>query len=100
MADEGYGNDYDSAIQLITESNSNCPLLHIALLHYINHLIWLVLCTFPTSPDNSENLPNSGQLYISRIKLNLGKRAVSVAAPNIWNELPTPLKSCESCLFP
>ena len=28
--------------------------------------------------------------------LNLGKHAFSVAAPIIWNELPTTLKSCES----
>ena len=41
----------------VTESNSNCPLLHIALLQYINHLIWLVSCTFLTSPDNSDHLP-------------------------------------------
>ena len=38
----------------------------------------------------------SQQLSIPRIKLNLGKRAFSVAAPIIWNELPTTLKSCES----
>ena len=33
---------------------------------------------------------------IPRTKLNLGKRAFSVAAPIVWNELPTTLKSCES----
>ena len=38
----------------------------------------------------------SHQLYIPRTKLNPGKRALSVAAPIIWNELPTTLKSCES----
>ena len=38
----------------------------------------------------------SQQLPIPRTKLNLGKRAFSVAAPIIWNELPTTLKSCES----
>ena len=37
----------------------------------------------------------SQQLSIPRTKLNLGKRAFSVAAPIIWNELPTTLKSCE-----
>ena len=42
-----------SSFQLITESNSYCPL-HMALLQYINHLIWLVSCTFLTSPDNSD----------------------------------------------
>ena len=36
------------------------------------------------------------QLSIPRTKLNLGKRAFSVAAPIIWNEFPTTLKSCES----
>ena len=38
----------------------------------------------------------SQQLSIPRTKLNLGTRAFSVAAPIIWNELPTTLKSCES----
>ena len=38
----------------------------------------------------------SQQLSIPRTNLNLGKRAFSVAAPIIWNELPTTLKSCES----
>ena len=38
----------------------------------------------------------SQQLSIPRTKLNLGKRAFSVAAPIIWNELPTTLKSCDS----
>ena len=38
----------------------------------------------------------SQQLSIPRTKLNLGKRAFSVAAPIIWNELPTTLKYCES----
>ena len=38
----------------------------------------------------------SQQLSIPRTKLNLCKRAFSVAAPIIWNELPTTLKSCES----
>ena len=33
----------------------------------------------------------SQQLSIPRTKLNLGKRAFSVAAPIIWNELPTTL---------
>ena len=38
----------------------------------------------------------SQQLSIPRTKLNLGKRAFPVAAPIIWNEHPTTLKSCES----
>ena len=38
----------------------------------------------------------SQQLSIPRTKLNLGKRAFSVAAPIVWNELPTTLKPCES----
>ena len=70
---------------------------HFSLMQYINHLIWLVSCTFLTSPDNSDHLgPTSQNLSIPRTKLNLGKRAFSVAAPIIWNELPTTLKSCES----
>ena len=38
----------------------------------------------------------SQQLSIPTTKLNLGKRSFSVAAPIIWNKLPTTLKSCES----
>ena len=52
-----------TGFQLITESNSNCPLLHIALLQYINHLMWLVSCTFLTSPGNSDHLPHSSFLF-------------------------------------
>ena len=52
-----------TGFQLITESNLNYPLLHIALLQYINHLIWLVSCTFLTSPDNSDHLPHSSFLF-------------------------------------
>ena len=52
-----------TGFQLITESNSNCPLLYIALLQYINHLIWLVSCIFLTSPDNSDHLPHSSFLF-------------------------------------
>ena len=50
-------------LQLITEYNSNCPLLHIALWQYINHLILLVSCTFLISPDNSDHLPHSSFLF-------------------------------------
>ena len=39
---------------------------------------------------------DNGNLIIPRTKLNLGKRAFSVAAPIVWNELPTTLESCES----
>ena len=52
-----------TGFQLITESNSNCPLLHLALLQYTNHLIWLVSCTFLITPDNSDHLPHSSFLF-------------------------------------
>ena len=65
-------------------------LLHIALLRYINRLTWLVSCRFLTYPDVSGGLPHS------RTKLKLGKRAFSVAEPNVWKELPTTLKSSGS----
>ena len=51
---------------------------------------------------NFSNIPRqlrsstSQQLSIPRTKLNLGKRALSVAAPIIWKEIPTKLKYCES----
>ena len=59
-------NNY-TGFQLITEYNSNCPLLHIALWQYINHLILLVFCTFLTSPDNSDHLPHSSFLFPEQI---------------------------------
>ena len=37
----------------------------------------------------------SQPLYVPRSKLNLGRHAFSVAASDIWNELPTTLKSCD-----
>ena len=86
-------------LPLKTESNSNCPLWHrpIALLQYINHLSRLGSCTVRTPPINSGHLSStSQQLYIPSTKLNLDKRAFSVIAPDIWNELPRTLKYCGS----
>ena len=61
----------------------NQPPYLASLLHFSNIPIQLRSST-------------SQQLSIPRTKLNLGKRAFSVAAPIIWNELPTTLKSCEN----
>ena len=36
------------------------------------------------------------QLIVPKTKLNLGKRAFSVAAPKVWNELPITLKTSET----
>ena len=36
------------------------------------------------------------QLIVPKTKLNLGKRAFSVAAPRVWNELPITLKTSET----
>ena len=41
----------------------------------------------------SDNLLHDCLIFLEP---NLGKRAFSVAAPNVSNELPTTLKSCES----
>ena len=38
----------------------------------------------------------SQQLIVPKTKLNLGKRAFSVAAPRVWNELPIALKTSET----
>ena len=38
----------------------------------------------------------SQQLITPKTKLNLGKRAFSVAAPRVWNELPITLKTSET----
>ena len=39
---------------------------------------------------------STSQLIVPKTKLNLGKRAFSVAAPRIWNELPITLKTSET----
>ena len=36
------------------------------------------------------------KLFIPKTKLNIGKRAFSVAAPTIWNKLPIVIKSSET----
>ena len=75
-----------TGFQLITASNSNCPLLHIALLQVAIHKP-----PYLSSLLNFSNIPRqlrsstAQQLSIQRTKLNLGKRAFSVAAPIIWN---------------
>ena len=38
----------------------------------------------------------SQQLIVPKTKLNLGKRAFSVAAPRVWNELPITLTTYET----
>ena len=53
---------------------------------------FLHFCNIPRRLRSS----TSQQLSIPRTKLNLGKLAFCVAAPIIWNELPTTLKSCQS----
>ena len=80
----------------------------------VNYRIKLKLCTltfralaihqppYLASLLHLSNIPRqlrsstSQQISIPRTKLYLDKRAFSVAAPIIWNELPTTLKSCES----
>ena len=42
----------------------------------------------------------SQRLIVSKIKLNLGKRTFSVAAPRVWNELPITLKTSETSYLP
>ena len=84
-----------TGFQLIAESNSNCPTLTYRALaiHQPPYL---------ASRLHFSNIPRqlisstSQQLSIPRTKLSLGRRAFSVAALIIWNELPTTLKSCES----
>ena len=40
--------------------------------------------------------PVSKQRFVPKTKLNIGKRAFSVAAPTIWNKLPITVKSSET----
>ena len=61
--------------------------------HYLASLL-----LFPNVPRQLRP-STSQQLSIPRTKLNLGKRASSVAAPVIRNELTTTLKSGESIAF-
>ena len=51
-------------LQLLTEFKlSNLTNRTLAGMLYTNHLIWLVSCTFLTSPDNSDHLPPSSFLF-------------------------------------
>ena len=38
----------------------------------------------------------SKQVFVSKTNLNIGKCDFSIAAPIIWNHLPTTFKSCET----
>ena len=80
---------------LNTESYSKLSTLtyHALAIHQPSYLASLL--HFSNIPRQLRS-STSQQLSIPRTKLNLGKRAFSVAAPIIWNELPTTLKSCES----
>ena len=86
-----------SALSVLWITNSSVSLrpcrIHVAIYQppYMTSL--LHFCNTPRQLRSS----TSQQLYIPRTKLNLGKRAFSVAAPIIWNELPKTLKSCK-CL--
>ena len=74
----------------------------VELLTPLDHPVPVFVVIYLASLLHFSNVPRqlrsstSQQLSIPRTKLNLGKRAFSVAAPIIWNELPTTLKSCES----
>ena len=75
--------------------------MHLVTYAHLQVQSWGQASTYLASLLHFSNIPRqlrsstSQQLSIPRIKLNLGKRAFSVAAPIIWNELPTTLKSCE-----
>ena len=62
-------------------------------IHQPSYLASLLHCS---NMPRQLRLSTSQHLSIPRTKLNLGKRVFSVAAPIIWNELQTTLKSCES----
>ena len=82
-----------TGFQVITESNSNCLTYRALAIHQPPYLASLL--HFSNIPRQLRS-STSQQLSIPRTKLNLGKRAFSVAAPIIWTDLPTTLKSCES----
>ena len=82
---------------LLFESILNCPFLHIVLFLHNNHSIWLVSCISQMSRGSSDHpFHNTLFLIVPETKLNLGKRAFSVAAPRVWNELPITLKTSET----
>ena len=111
-----YGYDHILIKQQSSQINEMTSLPLLKQLHWlpVNYRIKFKLCTltfralaihqppYLASLLHFSNIPRqlrsstSQQLSIPRTKLNLGKRAFSVAAPIIWNELPTTLKSCES----
>ena len=89
-----------SAEHLKHSSNRIVPMLAMCFTGLFIHgmlppsMLYVVLV--PIVKDKRAISSTSQQLSIPRTKLNLGKRSFSVAAPIIWNELPTTLKSCES----
>ena len=93
------GRNFTSRIRPMTLASTNTfPI-------YESHAFGVISAEFSITylyPAFFSNIPRqlrsstSQQLSIPRTELNLGKRAFSVAAPIIWNELPTTLKSCES----
>ena len=79
-----------------TMSRTSIYVLHSAQSHIFKHLTWLSLLQFSNIPTQLRS-STSQQLFTHRTKLNLGKRTFSIAAPFIWKELPTTLKSCKTC---
>jgi len=41
----------------------------------------------------------SKQHFVPKTKLHIGKRAFSVSAPTIWNQLPIVIKSTDTCCY-
>ena len=89
-----YLNSYTGFLFLI-ELIISCPLLYIVLYLQNNYPTWLVTCIFQISQLRS-SIRSQQQLIVPKAKLNMGKRAFSVAVPKVWNEVTITLKTSET----
>ena len=76
---------------VVYRCNLNWLLLDNVQFLLNNRHTYLICCIFLISPR-----PLDHPVFVPKIKLNFGKRDLSLAAPNIWNELPITTKSSET----
>ena len=74
----------------------SCPLLHIVFYLHNNHPTWQVFCIFQVSLGSSYHQFHNNLLCLKQNLTFKGKRAFSVAAPRVLNELPITLKTSET----
>ena len=86
-----------TGFQFLIELILSCPILH-------NRALSTQQPPYLASLLHLSNIPRQlrssiSQLIVAKTKLNLGKRAFSVAAPRVWNELPITLKTSKTIVI-